>query len=106
MAAKLYYTPTSCGAANFIAAYTAGVNLETEVVDIRSHTCASGDYYKINPKGNVPAIVLADGTVLNENAATLQYIADQAKTVKVAPEHGTSDRYLLQVALSYISSEL
>eukprot|EP00128_Syssomonas_multiformis_P006720 Colp12_sorted_trinity150504_noHs@16848 len=106
MAAKLFYTATSCGAASFISAHTAGVQLETEQVDLATHTCPSGDFYKFNPKGNVPAIVLADGTVLNENAATLQYIADQAKTVKVAPEHGTSDRYLLQVALSYISSEL
>ena len=36
------------------------------------------DFYKINPKGNVPAIILDDGTVLNENAATLQYIVDQS----------------------------
>lgn len=75
---KLYYTPTSCGAASFIAAMTAQVNLQTEQVDIRSHQTSSGaDYYKINPKGNVPALVLDDGTLLNEGAAVLQWIADQ-----------------------------
>lgn len=74
---KLYYTATSCGAASFISAFTANVNLETEQVDIGTHKTASGvDFYTINPKGNVPALVLNDGTVLNENGAILQYIAD------------------------------
>jgi len=74
---KLYYTATSCGAASFISAFTANVNLETEQVDIGTHKTASGvDFYTINPKGNVPALVLDDGTVLNENGAILQYIAD------------------------------
>jgi glutathione S-transferase len=82
---KLYYTPTSCGAASFIAAFAAEVNLETEQVDLRSHTTSSGkDYYVINPKGNVPGLVLDDGTVLNEGAAVLQYIADQVSIVFVS----------------------
>ncbi len=56
---KLYYTPTSCGAASFIAAYTAGLSFEAEQVDLRAHRTASGlDFYAINPKGNVPALVL------------------------------------------------
>jgi glutathione S-transferase len=75
---KLYYTSTSCGAASFIAAFVAGVHIAVETVDLQTHLTASGaDFYKINPKGNVPALVLDDGTVLNEGAAVLQYIADQ-----------------------------
>lgn len=103
---KLYYTPTSCGGSNFIAAYVAGLNLECEQVVLATHTTASGvDFYSINPKGNVPCIVLDDGTILNENAATLQYIVDNATTTKVGAPYGTSDRYKLQNTLSYISSE-
>lgn len=102
---KLYYTPTSCGAASFISAFTAGLALDCEEVALNTHTTASGvDYYTINPKGNVPAIVLDDGLVLNENAATLQWIADQVPG-SVAPVAGTSARYELIGALSYISSE-
>jgi hypothetical protein len=76
---KLYYTPTSCGMANFISAVAAGVKIDCEQVNLATHRTAVGDvdFYTINPKGNVPTIVLDDGTVLNENAATLQYIADQ-----------------------------
>jgi glutathione S-transferase len=77
---KLYYTTTSCGAASFIAATAAGVNLETEQVDLATHKTKTTDtdYYSINPKGNVPGLILDGGVVLNEGAAVLQYIADQA----------------------------
>jgi glutathione S-transferase len=74
---KLYYTATSCAASCFIAAFTAGVEIETEQVDYITHLTHSGaDFYAINPKGNVPCLVLNDGTVLNENTAVLQYVAD------------------------------
>ncbi len=103
---KLYYTPTSCGAASFIAAFSAGVQLDAEQVDLRTHKTTSGaDYYAINPKGNVPGLVLQDGTVLNEGAAVLQWIADQAPG-RVAPQNGTTGRYLVQNALNYIASEV
>ncbi len=80
--AKLYYTATSCGAASFITAVTNGLKIDTELVELSTHKTASGaDFYAINPKGNVPALVLADGTVLNENVAVLQYLADQNLSV-------------------------
>ena len=53
----------------------------------------------------MPTLVLDDGTILNENAATLQYIADLAPG-KVAPVAGTVERSILQNALSYISGEV
>ena len=74
---KLYYTSTSCGAASFIAAVAAGLKIDVEQVDISTHkTSSGGDYYAINPKGNVPALITNEGTLLNEGAAVLQYIAD------------------------------
>ena len=103
---KLYYTPTSCGAASFIAAFSAGVKLQAEQVNIQTHVTASGaDFYSINSKGNVPTLVLDDGTVLNENTAILQYIADQAPG-RVAPVNGTVARAVLQNVLSYVSTEV
>ena len=78
----LYYTPTSCGAASFISAFAAGVKLQSETIDFATKKTASGkDFNAINPKGNVPTIVLDDGTVLAENVATLLYIADQVSFI-------------------------
>jgi glutathione S-transferase len=74
---KLYYHPQTCGAASFIAAFAGKVNIETEHVDVRTHLTASGlDFYTINPKGNVPTLVLDNGAILHESASVLQYIAD------------------------------
>lgn len=85
---KLYYSPISCGAASFIAMVGAGLQFEVEQVYLDCHRTASdADFYTINPKGNVPCLVLDDGTILNENVAVLQYIADQvgacAKTAEL-----------------------
>lgn len=103
---KLYYTSTSCGAANFIAAKLAGVSIESEQVDLRTHQTSSGvDFYTINPKGNVPALVLDDGTILNENAATLVWIGDQDASHSILPAAGTVDRYLVHQAISFVGTE-
>ena len=74
-------------------------------MDLQTHKTASGvDFYTINPKGNVPTLVLDDGTVLNEGAATLQWIADQ-KPGTIAPVAGTTARYVNIAALNYVASE-
>ena len=47
---KLYYTPTSCGAANFLAASIGGLQFDSETVDLPTHKTKSGiDFYTINP---------------------------------------------------------
>ena len=74
---KLYYTTSSSGAACFIAAAVAQLrDIRTEQVDMQTHTTLGSeqDYYMINPKGNVPCLVLDDGTVLSETVAVLCYM--------------------------------
>lgn len=68
-------------------------------------TASGTDFYKINKKGNVPALVLENGTVLNENAAVLQWIADR-KPGTIAPAPLTTERYSLINTLNYIASEV
>jgi len=104
---KLYFTPTSCGAASWIAASQTGLKFDSEIVDLASHKTASGaDFYTINVKGNVPTLVLPGGQVLNEGSAILQYIADQAPNSNLAPKNGTIERYQLQNTLNWIGTEL
>jgi len=106
---KLYYTPTSCGASSFISAFIAKLKFDCEVVDLMTHKTESGkDFYTINPKGNVPCIVLDNGDILNENIACLEYIANLAykNYVILAPPSETPERYQLSQILSFIASEL
>lgn len=103
---KLYYTPTSCGAASFIAATIGGLTFDSETVDLGSHKTKSGaDFYKVNPKGNVPTIAFDDGSILNENVATLTYLADKGNA-GLAPEAGTPERYQYLNHIAFVNSEL
>lgn len=103
---KLYYTDTSCGAASFMAAKAAGLKFEAEQVDLRSHRTLVGDvdFYTINPKGNVPCLVLDDGTVLNENVASLFYIGEMAKDEALLPSDAAGKAKVLN-ALSFVATE-
>jgi glutathione S-transferase len=101
---KLYYTPTSCGASSFIYANYIGLSIDCEIVDLTTHKTESGaDFYTINKKGNVPCLVLDDGTILNENIACLQYISDQSE---LKYKIDSNENYLILQSLSYIASEL
>ena len=64
---KLYYAPGACSMAPHIVAREAGYTFDLEQVDIpNKKTADGGDYWKINPKGYVPALRLDDGQVLTE----------------------------------------
>lgn len=103
---KLYYTPTSCGAASFLAATIGGLEFDSETVDLGKHQTKSGkDFYAINPKGNVPTIVFPDGSLLNENVATLTFLADRGNA-GLAPQEGTAERYAYLNDLGFVTSEL
>ena len=107
---KLYYTPNSCAASSFISCFIAGIKFDCEIVDLATHITESGiNFYTINPKGNVPTIVLDDGTILNENISCLTYISDISLTQNykhVSPYNLTSERYLMLQQLSFIATEL
>lgn len=104
---KLYYSPGACSLSPHIVAVEAGIRLELLRVDIKAHKTASGeDFYKINPKGYVPALVLDDGSLLTEGPAVVQYLADLKPESGLAPAQGTFARYRLYEWLTFINSEI
>jgi glutathione S-transferase len=103
---KLYYSPGACSQAAHILLHETGLPHDSEAVDIRAKKTASGaDYWAINPKGAVPAIELADGEVLTENGAILQYIGDKSGNGTLLPVAGL-ERYRVIEWLSFLGSEL
>ncbi|WP_332674063.1 glutathione transferase GstA [Aromatoleum sp.] len=104
---KLYYSPGACSLAPHIVAREAGLDLELEKVDIPNKRTAGGDdYWKINPKGYVPALRLDDGAILTEANVVCQYLADRKPESGLAPKPGTMERYRLLEALNFVSSEV
>jgi len=103
---KLYYSPGACSQAAHILLHEAGLPHDSEAVDIRAKKTASGgDYWAINPKGAVPALELADGEVLTENGAILQYLGDKSGSDSLLPVAGL-ERYRVIEWLSFLGSEL
>jgi glutathione S-transferase len=106
---KLYYAPGACSLSPHIVAREAGIDLELERVDLRTHphrTETGADFTAINPKGYVPALRLDDGQLLTEGPAIVQYLADLAPASGLAPAAGTLERYRLQEWLTFIGTEL
>jgi glutathione S-transferase len=105
----LFFSPLACSMSGRIAfaEAQAPVNL-IEVDPNTKRVLATGeDYRAINPLGYVPALRLDDGTVLTENAAILQYVADAFPEAKLAPpESDRLGRAKLRQWLSFIGSEL
>ncbi|SIR15759.1 glutathione S-transferase [Aromatoleum tolulyticum] len=104
---KLFLKPGACSLSPHIVLEEAGLKYETEVVDLQTKVTASGaDYWKINPKGYVPALQLDNGDVITEGPAIIQYLADQVPGKKLAPANGTIERYTLQGWLTFIGTEI
>jgi glutathione S-transferase len=104
---KLYYSPGACSLSPHIALHESGLAFEAIAAPTKTHKLADGtDYYRINPLGYVPLLVLDDGTQLREGPAILQFIADQVPSKQLAPVNGTFARYKLQEWLNFIGTEL
>lgn len=104
---KLYFSPGACSLSPHIVALEAGIALEYEKVDLKTHRTASGeDFYKINPKGYVPALLLDDGALLSEGPAIVQYLADRKPEATLMPPNFTLARYHVLEWLAYINSEM
>lgn len=104
---KLYYSPGACSLSPHIAMREAGIPVELVKVDLAAKKLDDGgDYWALNGKGYVPAVVLPNGEVLTEGPAIVQYVADQNADSRLAPKAGTIERYRLQEWLNFITSEI
>ena len=105
----LFFSPLACSMSARIALAEAGgaANFIEVDSDTKRVLATGEDYRAINPLGYVPALRLDDGTVLTENSAILQYIADAYPGAELAPpESDRVARARLRQWLSFISTEL
>jgi glutathione S-transferase len=98
---KLYFNPLACSLASRIAVYESGLPIELVFVNtVTKRTSDDSDYRTIHSLGQVPALVRDDGSLLTENAAVLQYIAELAGQLPGV------DRPQLHKWLGFIGTEL
>ncbi len=104
---KLYYGPGACSLSPHIVANEAGIEVQLERVDVGAKKVKTdGDFWKINPKGQVPALEISPGEVLTEGPAIVQYLGDQKPQSGLVPKAGSMERYRMQEMLGYINSEI
>jgi len=104
---KLYASPFACSFAVRITLAEAGLAAELVWVDLATKRAADGtDLGTLNPKGQVPTLVLDDRAVLTEVGAILQYVGDQVPAQPLVPPPASFERYRLQEWLSFIAGEL
>lgn len=104
---KLYYSPAACSLSPHIVALEAGLPCEIIRASTKTHQLDDGtDFYRINPLGYVPFLVLDDGQTLREGPVIVQYLADQAPGKNLLPATGTMDRYRALEWLNFIGTEL
>src|ERR1700675_5013877 len=92
---KLYYSPGACSLSPHIALCEAGLPYDLVKVDL-----------KVNPKGQVPALLLDSGELVTEGPVIVQMIADKAAAKNLAPARDSAERYKLQEWLNFITTEL
>jgi len=103
---QLYFQPLACSLASRIVLYEAGAEAMFTEIDTKAKRTLDGDdFLTVNPLGLVPVLRTDEGDLLTENAAVLQFIADQHHAAGLAPLGGLG-RARLQQWLCFIGTEL
>lgn len=104
---KLYYKPGACSFSPHIILRESGLDFSLVKVDLATKRTETGDdYFEINPKGQVPALLMDDGSLLTEGVAIVQFLADKVPDRQLLAPAGSMTRYHTLEWLNYIATEL
>jgi glutathione S-transferase len=100
----LYFSPLACSLATRITLFELGSDAEFIEVNGKTKRLPDGaDYRAIHALGMVPALRLDDGTLITENAAILQYLAERSQALAPTDLLGRTE---LRQWLSFVGTEL
>ncbi|WP_336220456.1 glutathione transferase GstA [Citrobacter amalonaticus] len=104
---KLFYKPGACSLASHITLRESGKDFTLDGVDLMKKRLENGDdFFEVNPKGQVPALLLDDGTVLTEGVAIMQYLADSVPDRQLLAPVNSIARYKTLEWLNFIATEV
>ena len=89
---KLYYAPGACSTASHIGLEESGAKYDSQALAFATNEQKTPEYLKINPRGRVPALVIDEGTIV-ENTAILErcFTGDESTKYGNAIMHVTAD---------------
>lgn len=104
---KLYFSKGACSLGVRITLHELGLKAEYISVNLKTKKTEKGeDFYQINPKGAVPALVTDDQQVLTENAVIQQFLAEHHSEKNLLPRADDFMHYRVLELLSYIASDV
>lgn len=104
---KLFCTPGACSLSPHIVMRECGHDFTQINVDLKNKKTERGeDFLQINAKGQVPALLLDDESLLTEAVAIMQYLADLKPDRQLLASAGSLTRYHTIEWLNYIATQL
>jgi glutathione S-transferase len=82
----LWTSTGTSGTIAHMAAARSGLDVTPRFISLRGGEHKRPEYLAINPKGEVPALQLADGTVITEIPAIITWLADAAPASNLLPD--------------------
>jgi glutathione S-transferase len=101
---RLHFFPGTISVAVAIALEEAGLAYDLVLVDFKASEQTKADYLAFNPKGRVP-VLEADGAVLTETGAILEYIAAKAPDAGLVPADPVQAAHMRAV-MYYVASTM
>ncbi len=103
---KLYWAQGSGAMAPQALFEEIGAEYEKIVIDFEKQEHKSDEFLSVNPMGQIPALVLPDGTLMTETAAMLVQIVDRHPGAKLAPPAGSGERARFLRWLFFLASNV
>jgi glutathione S-transferase len=82
------------------------VPFELRLIDFDANEDQSEAFLAINPRGQIPVLVLEDNSVLTESLAIMLHVADCHPSAGLSPATGSTERAQLYRWMSFISTNV
>jgi glutathione S-transferase len=83
-----------------------GAKYEKIVIDLDQEENRTPEFLAVNPMGQIPVLVLPDGTLMTESAAMVLHIVDRHPEAKLAPPAGSPESARFQRWLLFMAASL
>lgn len=80
------------------------VPFELKLISFDANEHQSKEFLAVNPRGQIPALVLEDNSVLTESLAIMLHVADCHPTSGLSPAPGTSERAQVYRWMSFVAT--
>ncbi|MGV0024426.1 glutathione S-transferase family protein [Phormidesmis priestleyi] len=98
---KLFYAPGTCALAPHIVLEWVG-----EPYELQKVKPSDPDYLRMNPLGQVPAIIDGDSGVMNQADALLKYLAHKYPNARLGDDGTLQDAYELDRWLAFLTGDV